>query len=208
MRHGNGEEPEQAAVQQHDGQRLHADPRLVARVQRFEQRRRRAVEAHVGRSQERGPHQRHQAAERDHGPVQPGENAVELHALPERAVLGKVEVERLVVRPVAHVVTEMPLAQEMERRREQQREDDPGRVVHAAVRMEQVVLGLVDERVDGVHHDAPQRRQHERTPPDAHAPGRPQDGAERRDLDDGDDEVEPVRDADLASGHRVPATGP
>ena len=59
--------------------------------------------------QHEGDRQHDEIREHGHEPVEPGEDAVELQALPGWMFAVEIEIERFVVRTVAEVMTEMTL---------------------------------------------------------------------------------------------------
>src|SRR4029077_21219923 len=116
------------------------------------------------------------------------------------------EIERFVVGTVPEVMPEVALTYEVERRREEEGERDAGRDVRPSIRMEDVVLSLGEQRVDGVHDDAVRRRQEQRAPEDARLRGRVQGGGEGQHLEASDRHVDRAGDGVWAGAHDAVAS--
>src|SRR5689334_546921 len=95
----------------------------VARVQRLHESMRRAVKLPVPGAGREGEKEKHQVAQHDHHPIEAGENSVENDAPPQPVIFLEVEIECLVVGPIAQVMPEMSLPKEMERSGKKQRHD-------------------------------------------------------------------------------------
>jgi len=146
-------EPDHRGVQQDRRQRFELDEPRVFRIQRLQERLRGAIELRVARRDDRGLEQDDEVGEEDEHPEQPGQRAVELDVFPEPVLVLEIQVERFVVRPVADVVADVTLADEVERGGKEERQEGSHRLIHLGVRMQQVVLGFVQHRVARIHRE-------------------------------------------------------
>ncbi len=146
-----------------------------------------------------GTDQDHDVREHGHEPVAAGQDAVQLQALPCRVLAVEIQIERFVVRPVAKVMAEVPLPEQVERRGKEHREHDAGGFVDAAIAEEHPVFGLVDRRVDGVHHDRERDREQQQPGAGLHRSRGQETGRDARALRRHHQRVEDVRDAILLS---------
>ena len=157
-------------MQREHRDRFGPDVVRVSRVQRIHERCGRTIELEVLPPQ----HERHREDHdtRGHGyePIAAGQDAVQLQPLPCRVLAFEIQIERLVVRPVAKMMPEMPLAQQVKRRRKEHRERDAGGLVDAAVAEEHPVFRLVDRGVDRVHHHREGKREQQQPAARLHGP--------------------------------------
>src|SRR6266478_6232081 len=71
----------------------------------------------------------------------------------------KIKVERLIIRPIAKMMSEVPLSNKVERRGKKQRHGSACQVVQTTIGEKHGVLGLMNDGIHRIHQDAKDERQ-------------------------------------------------
>src|SRR5260221_1381816 len=134
--------------------------------------------------------QEHDIAQNHHDPVATCQDSMKHETRTQAMVSIEVEIESFVVRTIAKMVPQMPLPNQMERRGEKQRHQRACCVVPGSVREEHGVLGLVNNGIYRIHHDAKGERQTGEAPTAARAGRRVTADRNGRKLPNADSKIE------------------
>jgi hypothetical protein len=121
-------------------------------------------------------------AQNNDNPVKAGQNAIPDEDLPNLVVFLKIEIEGLIILPIPQVMSQMALADQMERRWEKQRHHAPSEIIPRPVVEQHRMFGFVDDRINGIHHRAKSNRQQAQAPPATNVCRTKEASAYRREL--------------------------
>ncbi len=182
--------PHNENMQSDRGQAFRLDQSPINRIQRFHERGGGTVEIPVTFVRCEGEQQKHHVSEHHHDPVTARENSVEHQTTPQAMILLEIKVERFVIGTVAEMMSKMALANEMKRRGKKQRHERSRKIVPATILEQDRMFRFVNNRIDGIHHDAERNGERCKAPAALDAGGCKKADCKGRELADDDCDVQ------------------